>query len=151
MTRHTVLFLCTGNYYRSRFAEILFNSLAGADCPDYVADSRGLLQDLSLNPGPISSHALAGLQERGIAPPDAMRYPQSLQIAELERAACIIALYEAEHRPLLERRFPSWADRVEYWQIPDLDLATATVALADIETQVRALIQRLMQQDREIE
>ena len=24
----TVLFLCTGNYYRSRFAEILFNSVA---------------------------------------------------------------------------------------------------------------------------
>jgi protein-tyrosine-phosphatase len=23
----TVLFLCTGNYYRSRFAEILFNSV----------------------------------------------------------------------------------------------------------------------------
>ena len=25
----TILFLCTGNYYRSRFAEILFNSVAG--------------------------------------------------------------------------------------------------------------------------
>jgi hypothetical protein len=24
----TVLFLCTGNYYRSRFAEVLFNSVA---------------------------------------------------------------------------------------------------------------------------
>jgi protein-tyrosine-phosphatase len=26
----TILFLCTGNYYRSRFAEVLFNSVARA-------------------------------------------------------------------------------------------------------------------------
>ena len=25
----TVLFLCTGNYYRSRYAEVLYNSVAG--------------------------------------------------------------------------------------------------------------------------
>ena len=28
-SERTVLFLCTGNYYRSRFAEIIFNSVAG--------------------------------------------------------------------------------------------------------------------------
>ena len=38
----TVLFLCTGNYYRSRFAEILFNHLAGQSKLAWRADSRGL-------------------------------------------------------------------------------------------------------------
>ena len=139
----TILFLCTGNYYRSRFAEILFNSLATTCCPEYVAISRGLAEDLSQNPGPISKFTLLGLAERNIAPPAEHRYPLPVQPAELEQAARIIALYEAEHRPLLERRFPEWADRVEYWQVPDLDKATYDVALSDIEAHVRHLIEEL--------
>jgi hypothetical protein len=38
----TVLFLCTGNYYRSRFAEALFNSVAGRMGLPWRASSRGL-------------------------------------------------------------------------------------------------------------
>ena len=37
-----VLFLCTGNYYRSRFAEILFNSVAGRMGLPWKAMSKGL-------------------------------------------------------------------------------------------------------------
>lgn len=36
----TVLFLCTGNYYRSRFAEIYFNALAAQRGSPWRADSR---------------------------------------------------------------------------------------------------------------
>jgi protein-tyrosine phosphatase len=38
----TVLFLCTGNYYRSRFAEVLFNSVADRMGLPWRASSRGL-------------------------------------------------------------------------------------------------------------
>ena len=38
----TVLFLCTGNYYRSRFAEELFNHQAERADLDWIAQSRGL-------------------------------------------------------------------------------------------------------------
>src|SRR5260370_39303693 len=37
-----VLFLCTGNYYRSRFAEVLFNSVAAKMGLPWRASSRGL-------------------------------------------------------------------------------------------------------------
>ena len=37
-----VLFLCTGNYYRSRFAEIFFNHLASQTSLPWHADSSGL-------------------------------------------------------------------------------------------------------------
>ena len=40
--RHIVLFLCTGNYYRSRFAEVLFNHVAGERGLGWRAESRGL-------------------------------------------------------------------------------------------------------------
>ncbi len=45
----TVLFLCTGNYYRSRFAEALFNSVAGKMGLPWRASSRGLALERGVN------------------------------------------------------------------------------------------------------
>ena len=54
----TVLFLCTGNYYRSRFAEIVFNSLAREAGLAWRAESRGLAVERGAgNVGPLSAHA----------------------------------------------------------------------------------------------
>src|SRR5271165_5168046 len=44
-----VLFLCTGNYYRSRFAEEMFNFLAPVKCPGWTAVSRGIAVDLGIS------------------------------------------------------------------------------------------------------
>ncbi len=52
-----ILILCSGNYYRSRFAEEVFNFRARAVYSNWSADSRGL----RLNPnnvGPIADHSL---------------------------------------------------------------------------------------------
>ena len=62
----TVLFLCTGNYYRSRFAEELFNHRAEHAGLDWIAQSRGLAIERGVNNvGPISPFALEGLKDRG--------------------------------------------------------------------------------------
>jgi hypothetical protein len=64
----TVLFLCTGNYYRSRFAEELFNDHAGRSGIDWIAHSRGLaLERGANNLGCISPFALRALKELEIA------------------------------------------------------------------------------------
>jgi hypothetical protein len=47
-------------------------------------------------------------------------------------------LDEAEHRMLLEERFPAASDRVEYWQVPSLP-----EAIAIMEREIDLLIQRL--------
>jgi protein-tyrosine phosphatase len=139
-----VLFLCTGNYYRSRFAELLFNALAVDAGLAWTACSRGLATEWGIrNDGPISAHALAGLAVRGIKVPPSIRPPRQLLVEDLVSADLVIALNEPEHRPLLEERFPDWAERAELWQIHDLDRCPAEVALPEIELQVRVLVERL--------
>jgi protein-tyrosine phosphatase len=139
-----VLFLCSGNYYRSRFAEVLFNHLASAQGLPYRADSAGLWRDCHThNVGPISPHTIAGLAERGIPLPSVLRAPREVSKSDVLGAALTIALKETEHRPLVQSRFPELLDRVEFWEVDDVGDAPPSVALPLIERSVRALIERL--------
>ena len=137
-----VLFLCTGNYYRSRYAEALFNHEAARRGLAWRAVSRGLAIHLA-PPAGLSPHTTRRLRERAI--PAARTGPDPVQAgeADLRRAARIVALKGTEHRPLLTALHPDWADRVEYWEINDLDGSTPEVALAAIEARVTALLAEL--------
>jgi low molecular weight protein-tyrosine phosphatase len=139
-----VLFLCTGNYYRSRFAEHLFNARAPARGLAWRADSAGLELDCSTrNPGPISRMALQALNVRGIGVPAPHRPPRDVEHCDFETARLVIALKEAEHRPLLEARFAAFAPRVEYWHVDDVEDAPPEHALPILERKVDELLLRL--------
>jgi len=141
----TVLFLCTGNYYRSRFAEELFNHHALRAGLSWVARSRGLAIEYGVNNvGPLSPFALKALEERGLVANDGKRFPQQCAIVDLESADLIVALKESEHRPIIRERFDGWEDRVEYWQVGDLKVTQPSVALRSIETEIAALIEKLV-------
>jgi predicted translation initiation factor SUI1 len=137
----TVLFLCTGNYYRSRFAEVLFNSVAGKMGLPWRASSRGLALERGVNNvGPMAVSAVQALEALGVRAAEAVtRLPAQVTTDDLERAALIIALKHAEHLPLLQERFPAWAGRVEFWQVDD---APGVVRL--IEQEVMGLVARLL-------
>lgn len=143
-----VLFLCTGNYYRSRFAEHLFDHLAPARCPGWRATSRALaLERGSGNVGPISPLALSRLARLGVALPDPPRMPERLTAHDLAAAGRIIALDRAEHLPLLEARHAEWLerhrDRVGFWDVGDVAVLSADRALALIERHVGELCRAL--------
>src|SRR5687767_5894154 len=137
----TVLFLCTGNYYRSRFAETYFNHLAMQRGLDWRAMSSGTAIELGVNNvGPISKFVGEELSLRGIAIDAEPRFPCQVTEAELAQADLIVALKEEEHRPHLTARFPSWADLVTYWQIHDIDLMSPPEAFAVIGEAVEQLV-----------
>lgn len=139
-----VLFLCTGNYYRSRFAEELFNHLAERQDLPWQAFSRGAGERGSPdNVGPISNFALEALAALGISPKGTGQFPQPCSLADFGQADLIIGLKEAEHRSMVERRFPTVADRVLYWHVDDIDVARPADALLHLERFVLNLVAKL--------
>lgn len=97
----TVLFLCTGNYYRSRFAEELFNHRAARDGMSWVAQSRALAIERGINNvGALSPFTQNALEERGLVAQGEHRLPLQCGIIDLQTASHIVALNEVEHRPL---------------------------------------------------
>src|SRR5437867_2148539 len=136
-----LLFLCTGNYYRSRFAEILFNSVAEKMGLPWRASSRGLALERGVNNiGPMAVFAVKALEARGLRGlSEFARFPIQATAEDFEKAKWIVALKEPEHLPLLQERFPAWAEIVEFWQVDD-----APEALAMIEREVMDLAARLI-------
>jgi protein-tyrosine phosphatase len=143
---NTLLFLCTGNYYRSRFAELVFNALAAEQRLNWQAMSRGLALERGVNNvGPISQTVLEALSALGIDGQTGLREPLQVQEHELAAAQLIIALQEAEHRPLFAERYPAWGEHVVYWHVRDVRPSLAYNPLQEIEQEVRHLLPRLVQ------
>ena len=67
------------------------------------------------------------------------RFPIQVTADDFETANWIVALKEAEHLPLLQERFPAWAEKVEFWHVDD-----APEVLDLIEREVMGLAARLI-------
>jgi protein-tyrosine phosphatase len=140
----TVLFLCTGNYYRSRFAEELFNYRATRAARNWQAQSRALAIERGINNiGPISPFVLWGLTTHGLTAKGANRLPKQCVVLDLKNADHIVALNDVEHRPIMSERFPDWESRIQYWDIGDVALVQPNNALALIDVQVDTLLASL--------
>jgi protein-tyrosine phosphatase len=121
-----VLFVCSGNYYRSRLAEILFNERAKAADLGWQAESRGLLKTGDLKG--ISEHALHYLRQfkmehlAGEEP----RNPMPIDVEDLTDSDLVIGLCREEHEPMMNQKFLSLAKalgksgRIRYWHVYDV-------------------------------
>ncbi len=141
-----MLFLCSGNYYRSRFAEGLFNHLAPARSLAWKARSGGLKIDPTgeRNVGPLSPLTMQAFKKRAISFPVPLPHPRQVTLEDLQTSHLIVALKEAEHRALMRAGFPDWENRVQYWHVHDLDVAPPEQTLNDIDSRIRALLDELV-------
>ena len=138
----TVLFLCTGNYYRSRYAEILFNARAREMGIAWNAISRGLAPD-PRNPGPMSRDTIAALRELDIFVDEHLRLPIKVTDDDFAANHHIVAVKEQEHRPMIQREFPGWLEKVEFWHVHDLDCCGPEEAIPHLNQEVTGLLLKL--------
>lgn len=139
-----VLFLCSGNYYRSRFCQELFNARAVARELGWSAFSRALLEaPATLNVGPMSTFAIDLLRELGVEPADHVRLPLEVTTFDFETSDLIIAMHEPEHRPLIERDWRTYGHTVDYWQVPDVKELAPRAALVRLADHVADLVVQL--------
>lgn len=139
-----VLFLCSGNYYRSRFAEAVFNFHSARRGLAARAFSRGLATHLVTDfPDRISPHAVAALAERSIPLSCTAARPCQVSNTDSATAHRIIALKEAEHRVMLQKLHPGWEDCVEYWDIHDIEISAPRTEIPRLEEKVLATLETL--------
>ena len=142
----TVLFLCTANYYRSRFSEYLFNARAAVAGLSWRATSRGLMIWMADGQGPISIYAVDRLTKLGVAM-DGSRLPVQLSRSDLDTADLVIAMKRKEHHAMMQGLFPDWADRIEYWHVDDMDCGRPEESLPLCQVYVERLVRRLAADD----
>jgi protein-tyrosine phosphatase len=103
-----ILFVCTGNSYRSPVAEALLKKIRG----DLEVESAG-----TQPAGMIAPNAKKFL-ERENALEKLKRIPEGIDQKNLEEYDLIVAMKQ-NHKNEILKRFPQIEDRIEVWNIDD--------------------------------
>jgi protein-tyrosine phosphatase len=142
-TPRRVLFICTGNFYRSRFAEAVFNYHAEQREIPWAAFSRGLA--VHLVEGYLSTFTTEALSTRRIE----LRHTGTgrIQLSEedLLQSNYRIAMDRSEHLQMMLNQFPTWANQIDYWDVADMPYRSSIEALPEIELKVMQLLEKVAQ------
>ena len=130
-----ILFLCTGNAYRSPLAEALLKKI----CPDLDVDSAGLHVAI-----PIPKEVRDYLSLRSAS--DFLKeFPESIEEKELGSYDLIVAM-EPRHKHAVLRKSPELEERIVTWNIRDpyFEEPEKTVKIFDqIENRIKKLSEKI--------
>jgi len=140
-----ILFVCTGNYYRSRYAAIYFNHLMGMKCHcGYEAFSKGFRANSVGNIGPLSKYTVRRMIEKEIPFQTPVKFPEKLTLEDITSSHMVVVLKKEEHLEMAIEYFPDCHHVFEYWDIHDIDCEEPNVTLDRIEAKVEKLIEELL-------
>ena len=123
-----VLFVCTANIHRSRFAEEVFNFFCTKHNKDYHAFSAGLrVGDYSYRK--IYFPALENLKVFNIIPKRPNDLSKHIKDVNLENYDKIICMDEDEHKPMVNSDPKLSNYNFEYWNITDMPKVDSDVSL----------------------
>ena len=141
-----ILFICTGNYYRSKFAEIYFNHLQSQkESQSYKSFSRGIRIDLKNNLGNISKYASDYLKKLSVNTVSCLPSKQICK-RDLESATIIIGIDKEEHENYLITKYPQYEAKYTFWDISDLYLKTSCVELPRLKQKIEELESELLKE-----
>jgi protein-tyrosine phosphatase len=146
MLSRRILFLCTGNYYRSRMAEEYFNARARELKIDWRSDSRGLASDKhgSGNVGPMSDDARRMLERAGVQINKGKRMPLKVLESDLSEAEIVVAMSRREHLEMLSEMHPQYYNAVRFWDVEDIEFESPDSAFEKIVKHVESLLTELV-------
>ncbi len=138
-----VLFICTGNFYRSRFAEAAFNFTVRKKNIPWQAFSRGLAIWMAPETLDLSPYSRSMLESYHIPVACTASRKQALAMNDLKTANKIIAMDKVEHHKMMKDQFPEFADIIEYWDVLDLEFgSTPEMALGKTYEKVIDLVEK---------
>ena len=133
-----VLFVCTANIHRSRFAEEVFNHFSEKNNKGVAAFSAGLRVG-DYNFRKIYYPALDNLEKFNILPKRAEELSVHIKNIDLDQYDRLICMDKNEHKPMVLPDPQLSAFKFEYWDITDMPKVHSNISLPKCYKQVESL------------
>ena len=138
-----VLFVCTANIHRSRFAEEVFNYFCIKNNIKVHAFSAGLkVGDYRFRK--IYYPALENLKKYDIAPLRPDDLSKHIDLINLENYDKLICMDEFEHKPMVRSNPKLLGYNFEYWNITDMPKVDSDISLPMCYKKVQSLFNNFL-------
>ena len=139
---NNILFVCTGNIFRSRFAEEVFNHLCKINGVDATAFSAGL-QVGRYKQRKIYRPAMSELERLKIEPLRSNEDSVHINDIDVSIYDQIICMDEEEHKPMVRSNELLSGFTFQYWNIVDMPKVSSDISLPKCYKKVESLIDQL--------
>ena len=139
---YNILFVCTGNIFRSRFAEEVFNHLCKINGVDAIAFSAGL-QVGRYKQRKIYWPAMNELERLKIEPLRSNEDSVHINDIDVSIYDQIICMDEEEHKPMVRSNELLSGFTFQYWNIVDMPKVPSDISLPRCYKKVETLIGQL--------